>query len=216
MSICLVIAQAKEDAPTATPKADDGAMIWAQGTKAGATACIGCHGGQGEGLAQGGFPRVAGQSAFYLTNQLKDYASGVRQNNVMGPIAKALTESEMETVAAYLSSLPVPNMKPAKKAAAAVLKRGETLATTGDMKFQLQACNNCHGPGGMGVAPAMPSLAAQYGTYLESQINQWKSGQRRNSPDQMAIVAKHLNEKDTQALAAYFESVSLTAPAKKK
>lgn len=204
-----VLAQPKslDQNPTMTTEA--GATIAAQGTKAGAVACNGCHGPKGEGMVTSGSPRIAGEPTYYMVKQLKDYASGTRDNAVMGPIAKALTDSEKESVSAYFSSLPIPPLKPAKKASTVDLKRGQILAKTGDIKLLLQACNNCHGPEGMGVAPAMPGLASQHSGYLAQQIAAWKDGKRKNSPDQMAEIAKRLTDKDIQALGAYFESVQL-------
>lgn len=215
VSFCWVMAQ-PSDKPAASTSLQEGAAIAAQGTKAGAAACNGCHGPKGEGMAASNFPRLAGEPAYYMVNQLKDYASGVRDNAVMGPIAKALTDAEKETVSAYFASLSVPPLKPAKKANKAELKRGEILATTGDMKLFIQACNSCHGPGGIGVAPVMPGLAAQHPGYLAQQISAWKSGTRRNSPEQMAEIAKKLSDKDIQALGVYFESINLSTPKKKK
>ena len=215
LSFCWVMAQPADKLAPA-PSLQEGSAIASQGTKAAAAACNGCHAPKGEGMAASSSPRLAGEPAYYMTSQLKDYASGVRENAVMGPIAKALTDAEKETVSAYFASLPVPPLKPAKKATKAELKRGETLATTGDMKLFLQACNNCHGPGSRGVAPTMPGLAAQHPGYLAQQIAAWKTGTRKNSPEQMAEIAKKLSDKDIQALAAYFESISLSVPNKKK
>lgn len=214
-SFCWVMAQ-PADKPAASASLEEGAAIAAQGTKAGAAACNACHGPKGEGMAASNFPRLAGEPSYYMVNQLKDYASGVRDNAVMAPIAKALTDAEKETVSAYFASLPVPPLKPAKKADKADLKRGELLATVGDMKLFIQACNNCHGPGGRGVAPAMPGLAAQHPGYLAQQISAWKNGTRKNSPEQMAEIAKKLSDKDIQALGAYFESINLRIANKKK
>jgi len=186
--------------------ADEGAIIAQKGTPAGAAACIACHGQKGEGMAASAFPRLAGESAFYMKKQLDDYVSGVRQNEVMGPIAKALTPAQRESVSLYYASLPVPKLKPAKKSSSAVIKRGEQLATTGDMKLYLQACNNCHGPGGRGVPPGIPALSAQNAPYLSQQIMAWQKGTRKSSPDQMLEIAKRLTEKDIEALGAYFEN----------
>lgn len=204
-----------ESTPEVTTIVDVGATIATKGTKSGVAACNSCHGAKGEGIAATGFPRIAGEPGYYLVNQLKDYASGVRDNSMMSPIAKALTEAEKEAVSAYFASLPVPNVNQGKKASKGKIKRGEILATTGDMKLFIQACNNCHGPGGRGVAPAIPSLAAQHPGYLAQQITAWKEGKRTSSPEQMAVIAKKLSDKDISALAAYFESIDLMDGKKK-
>ena len=51
-----------------------------------ANACFACHGmaGQGDGVAA---PRLAGLDAGYLQKQLRDYASGLRSDATMTPIA---------------------------------------------------------------------------------------------------------------------------------
>ncbi|MBO9668527.1 MAG: c-type cytochrome, partial [Bdellovibrio sp.] len=148
----------------------------------------------------------------YLSRQLEDYASGARKNAVMEPIAKALSGQERDNVSAYYASLKMQKWKPAKKPAASILKRGELLAKTGDQKIMVQACNNCHGPGGIGMGPAIPYIAGQFGSYIQAQLNLWKSGQRANSPGQMLEIARRLSDKDIAALAAYFEQVQTSTP----
>src|ERR1700676_1802967 len=66
-----------------------GAAIAAQGVAAGAPACAECHAYNGASDGSGAFPRIAGQSAYYLAKQLRDYASGVRANAVMTPKTRA-------------------------------------------------------------------------------------------------------------------------------
>ena len=80
-----------------------GAVIAAQGTVAGAPPCAQCHAFNGVSDASGAFPRLAGQSAYYLAEQLRDFASGMRSNAFMTPIAKALTADDIADVAAYYS-----------------------------------------------------------------------------------------------------------------
>ena len=172
-----------------------------------ATACFACHGLKGSENLSGAFPRIAGQSHFYMVTQLKDFASGLRKSEVMEPIAKAMSAAEMESVTAYYASLSIDPLKPAKKISAADLKRGELLSKTGDMKLQVQACANCHGPGGIGMAPAIPYLAGQFSGYLDGQLKSWKAGTRKNSPGQMLEISTRLSEKDIAAVSAYFEQV---------
>lgn len=194
---------------TAAPPSVDGETIAQKGNNNGAAACLACHGAQGEGKSEGGFPRLAGLPMDYMVKQLADYASDARVNPVMGPIAKALNAAEREKVSEYYSGLAVPVLKPKQKISAALVKRGEKLAEIGDQKMQLQACNNCHGPGGRGVAPLIPGLASQHGSYLEAQIRAWKAGQRKNSPNQMVQIAQKLDDASLKALAAYFEQVKV-------
>jgi cytochrome c553 len=145
----------------------------------------------------------------YMVKQLVDYSTDARINPVMGPIAKALNPTEREKVSEYYSGLTVPTLKPKQKVSTAIVKRGEKLAEIGDQKMQLQACSNCHGPGGVGVAPLIPGLASQHASYLEAQLRDWKSGQRKNSPNQMVQIAQRLDDASIKALTAYFEQVKV-------
>ena len=72
-----------------------------------ANACFTCHGldGGGDGVAA---PRLAGLDAGYLQKQLEDYASGLRPDDAMTRIAKALDQQGRREVAAYYAALPAP------------------------------------------------------------------------------------------------------------
>jgi cytochrome c553 len=189
-----------------------GAAIAAQGVAAGAPACAECHAYNGVSDGSGAFPRIAGQSAYYLAKQLRDYASGVRDNAVMTPIAKALSSEDTANVAAYYASVNAPFL-PLKNAQPLLVERGAQLAKVGDAAKDLQSCNSCHGPGGAGEPPAIPYLGGQYAQYIAFQLTMWKRGFRKNSPDAMADVAKRLNDQETAAVAAYFQQVNASAPA---
>lgn len=72
--------------------------------KAGVPPCHVCHGKDGQG--EGPFPRLAGQNAAYIVNQLVGFVNGDRPaGSPMHGIAKDLTAAEREAVAAYLQSL---------------------------------------------------------------------------------------------------------------
>ncbi len=184
--------------------ADTGRQIATSGAAEGVAACAGCHGAQGEGNAATNFPRIAGQSQTYLARQLRHYASGSRNHPVMTPIAKALSDQQIDAVAAYYAALAAPAPKPAAPSARAQ-KRGQQLATVGDDKLGVQGCASCHGPGGVGEAPTYPYLAGQHRGYLAVTLRAWKSGARNTDPSmQMNIIAKRLSDADIAALAAYY------------
>jgi cytochrome c553 len=71
--------------------------------KAKAAACAGCHGANGQGIPP--TPALAGKSADYLVQQLKDFKSGKRDNPVMKGMAAGLSDQDMANVAAYYASL---------------------------------------------------------------------------------------------------------------
>jgi cytochrome c553 len=190
------------------PNLQAGQQLATSGTQNGVTACLGCHGAQGEGNAAGGFPRIAGQSAAYLGKQLGAYANGARVNPIMQPIAKAMNAEQIRDVSAYYASLgdaPGAVATGGAKPAAAGSDRGRTLSSIGDSAKGVQACANCHGPGGVGNQPAYPYLAGQHANYLTAAMAAWKNGARKtDSSGQMTHIAVALADADVAALSAYF------------
>jgi cytochrome c553 len=125
----LAFAQAEND--TRVSDVQHGAVIAAQGTATGAPACAQCHAFNGLSDGTGAFPRIAGQSVYYLAEQLHDYSSGVRVNAIMSPIAKALSPDDIADVSAYYSRIDAPFL-PLKAPDPALVQRGEALAKVGD------------------------------------------------------------------------------------
>jgi cytochrome c553 len=178
-----------------------------------AASCAACHGAQGEGNAGGGFPRLAGQAQPYLARQLASYADGSRNNAVMTPIAKGLSAQQAQEVAAYYASIRAPAAAPAKPAAKAQVSRGQQLTAVGDDSKMIQACANCHGPGGAGSPPTYPYLAGQHAGYIGAAMAEWKNGNRKNDPSkQMPMIAQRLSDADVAAVAAYYSSLPAPAP----
>ncbi|MGH8283822.1 MAG: c-type cytochrome, partial [Gammaproteobacteria bacterium] len=87
--------------------ANEGRAIYLNGVlKADVPACASCHGPKADGNTI--FPRLAGQNAQYLLAQLRYFRSGVRNDknaDIMKQIALHLTDSQMNAVANYLSSI---------------------------------------------------------------------------------------------------------------
>jgi cytochrome c553 len=219
---CAAGAQAPSAAPArpagaqqATPQA--GQQIATAGAANGVTACSACHGARGEGNPAGNFPMLAGQPQAYLARQMTAFANGTRPNAVMTPIAKAMTAQQVLDVSAWYASLdPPPAAKPAAPPAAGLTQRGTALATKGDEAKQVQACANCHGPGGAGEAPTYPALGGQHAGYFVAAMAEWKSGARKTDPSaQMPAIAKKLDDGDVAALAAYYAAQPPQAPAKR-
>jgi cytochrome c553 len=67
-----------------------------------------CHGPDGKGNAQAGFPALSGQFAEYTIAQLKAYKDGSRRtgiNKMMQEVAAKLSDEEIEAVAHYVAGL---------------------------------------------------------------------------------------------------------------
>jgi cytochrome c553 len=182
-----------------------GRAVVVGGKESTVTPCFMCHGLDGVGDSAGAFPRLTAQAAFYMYKQLIDYASGTRPNDVMGPIAKEMTEPQMADVAFYYSVLSAP-FTPRPQVEPDVMERGRKIAQDGRPQADLQACNLCHGRGGSGNPPAFPYLAGQYAPYTELQLQLWKQGIRQNDAlDVMADIAMAMSDEDIRAVALYFE-----------
>ncbi len=186
----------------------DGAAIAANRTQVGAPACASCHGEHGEGQPAGPFPRLAGIDAGYLARQLHDFASGKRASDIMGPVAKALSDGEMTAVANYYAKETTPKAAEPKLLDTAAVAAGATLAERGDWSRGLPGCAQCHGPDGVGVGASFPKLAGQSMEYISAQLKAWQDRQRTNDPlGLMASVAAKLSDKDVAAVASYYASL---------
>ena len=72
--------------------------------KAKAATCAGCHGANGISNNPM-WPNLKGQKEGYLIKQLKAFRDGTRTDPMMSPMAKPLTDADIDNVAAYYSSL---------------------------------------------------------------------------------------------------------------
>jgi cytochrome c553 len=189
------------------PQPERGHELALNGNPDGTPPCSQCHGLDGAGDPDAPYPRLAGQPAFYLYKQLNDYATGARQNEIMQPIAAALSDQERQDSAAYYASLDSP-YKAAPATAPEILELGRTLAGVGSATARVQACGNCHGPEGEGQPPTFPQLAGQYAPYAQAQLDAFRQGHRRNDVAAvMREIAGSLSEQEIAAVSAYLESV---------
>jgi len=76
-----------------------------------AASCAVCHGAMGLSSAPDA-PNLAGQPALYLSAQLRAYRSGQRRHEVMGVIAKPLSDADIASLAAWFSSIKVKAEEP--------------------------------------------------------------------------------------------------------
>jgi cytochrome c553 len=177
-----------------------------------AVTCQACHGAHGEGMVDGDKPRIAGQSAHYLDKQLQDFASGTRDNPIMGAIAKGLNDQTRSKLVAYYASLPVPAPLKSVSPTPARAVRGHQLAIEGSEGKHVQACNNCHGPEGSGVALSAPALAGQLAPYLAAQLKSWQQGGRKNDAGSlMTTVVARLDDADIAAVTSYYAGLDASS-----
>lgn len=108
----LAVFYSKQPLPTLTtpkPYLKRGEQLYRGGDfKQHITACIACHGPQGLGNAQAGFPVVSGQQPRYTIQQLQAFKTHERQNDlhqIMQDISARMLQEDMEAVAYYMAGL---------------------------------------------------------------------------------------------------------------
>lgn len=161
-------------------------------------ACFTCHGleGQDDGVS---IPRLAGLDAGYLQKQMEDYASGIRHDATMTPIAQRLDQRQRRAVAQWYAMMPAPSSTTVASPAPLVWMRG-------DPSRAIPACAACHGPTGLGVGPGNPAIAGQPGAYTIDQIERWQKAKRRNDPRSvMAQVVSGLTGAETASIAHWLQ-----------
>ena len=80
----------------------DGAKLFVTKT------CVACHGKDAKSPIRPIYPKLAGQSADYAFNQMKDIASGARNNGqtaAMKGVMHLVNEEEMRAIANWLATL---------------------------------------------------------------------------------------------------------------
>lgn len=200
----------------ASPAAEAAGDAAAGAAIAEAERCMECHGptGLGNGPAASGgmhrFAKLAGQPRDYLALQLRRFRSGARKHDVMRLNAARLEEADIDDVAAYFSAQPRPvrdeaAVPPSDEALAQVSR----LYAQGDAARGIAACAGCHGAGGRGTgSPRVPLLAGQDPRYLAQQLQDLRSGWRREPADGAVKAAtRGLEDREIRALAHWLAAV---------
>jgi cytochrome c553 len=76
-------------------------------------------------------------------------------------------------------------------------------------RAKAKACATCHGMNGISVRPDAPHIAGQIGFYLQDQLEQYRSGDRRHAV--MEVVSRDLTDEDIADLAAYYSAIRISA-----
>ena len=73
------------------------------------------------------------------------------------------------------------------------------------------ACVACHGPAGISPNPTFPHIAGQHATYLQMQLDNFRTGERYHPL--MTPIAQTLTDQDIADLAMYYSSIGPLAEA---
>ena len=136
------------DSPLTQGKATDGATKTA--------VCAACHGPNGNS-ANPDWPRLAGQSAVYIAEQLHLFRSQVRPNPVMMPLAAALSDQDINDVAVYYEAQTPQGLE----ADPSYWQAGQALYLRGDTARNIPACVACHGPAVAAISPRVTRHCAR-------------------------------------------------------
>ena len=167
--------------------------------------CGACHGADGNSMAPS-FPKLAGQGERYLLKQLHDIKGGARVVVPMTGMLTAMSEQDLEDIAAYFSAQ---NMS-VGAADPALVARGEELFRGGKLDQGMPACTGCHSPNGAGNdAAGFPQLGGQHADYIALQLTHFREGERTNDGDTkiMRSIAEKLSNKDIAALSSYIQGL---------
>jgi cytochrome c oxidase subunit 2 len=137
--------------------------------------CAACHGQQGEGLQALNAPKISGQGAWYLKNQIHAYKDGLRgaheddiYGRQMAPMANTLVNDDaIANVIAHINTLPD---NPAPSTIEGDAQKGARTYVV---------CAYCHGGNGQGMqAMNAPRLAGMTDWYLARQLGNFRDGVR--------------------------------------
>ncbi len=160
--------------------------------------CGACHTADGTRGAPAN-PILQGQHAEYLVKQLREFKAGKRKNAVMQGMVAALSDDDMQHLAAFYASK---TAKPGFAKNKATVELGERIYRGGIASLKVPACAGCHSPSGAGMPAQYPRVAGQHADYSELQLTSFRNGTRGNSA-QMTAIAGKLGEREAKAVADY-------------
>ncbi len=169
--------------------------------------CMECHGvdGQGHGHVDGAgkivkFAKLAGQDVAYMFKQIQDFRSGARKDDFMKMMANSISDEDATDIFAYFSAQK-PMQGDGNQEAPNTI--GQQLFEQGDSQRGIIACISCHTKT-IDRKNIAPRLHGQEWRYLQKQMLDWRSGQRRN--DHTGVMNKllqPLKDHEIDSLASY-------------
>ncbi len=206
-------------------------LVYAEGNiaegKTKAASCASCHGDDGNSMVPT-FPKLAGQHADYLANQLYAFKENARNSPMMVPLAMGLDRQSIQDIAAYYASQKIStNQLPVlesdededdsnstiidnnSETLDDLMALGSDLYRNGNLKTNGSACIACHGPSAEGNKPsAFPALHSQHADYLIKSLTDFKKGIRNTQPDNMmSMIARKMTDKEIQAVSYYVSMI---------
>jgi cytochrome c553 len=182
--------------------------------------CAMCHNANGiSRMAK--FPKLAGQKAAYIEQQILAFREGRRHNDggQMQSIVGEVAQEDIAQISKYFSLLPpdaehVGAGNEVSKSQANKLRQGQVLFQVG--REGISACADCHA----NKKSNAPWLDGQHREYLEKQLNDFKSGDREAEcsiakpygdlqKKSLVNIPERLKEAEIEALALFLSLLIL-------
>lgn len=164
--------------------------------------CAICHGAEGESSTPV-FPRLAAQHADYVARQLADFQAGRRKSPVMEPMAKELTQTEMQAIGRWFESR---QARAHNVADPALVTQGREVYERGIRARGVPACKKCHGLEGEGT-DTLPRVGGQHAQYLETQLRAFSQRARTNDNMVMQTIAARISDDELRAVSSYISGL---------
>jgi cytochrome c553 len=159
--------------------------------------CTACHGEGGASTVPEN-PILAGQQFYYLYLQLKDFKSGARASEIMGPLVQPLQPEQMKLLAEFFSKQTWPSIGHAAERAN---------VDTARHAMDAGECIACH-LGDFRGNSAVPRLAGQNPEYLKRTMLAFKNKVRTNAPAMVALCGT-FSDQEIASLADYLGSLTV-------
>ena len=157
--------------------------------------CANCHGDGGNSVKPD-VPNLAGQNAYYLLQQLREFGGTQRKTSEFKRrLVNAMSADEKVGMVVFYAAQEV-TFKPS--ADPAMVKRGERLYA--------KSCADCHEGDGRGTSD-YSRIAGQQTVYLTQSLKGYRDGTGPRLDRQMALELKSMSDADIAAIVAFVSSM---------
>jgi len=167
--------------------------------------CNACHGEGGDSKTPVN-PKLAGQPAIYLADQMRAFRAQKRADSTaqayMWGISALLDENTIEGLAEYYEMQQATPGKPGKPA---LMERGRRIFDEGIPAKNVRLCTKCHGDNGEGES-VFPRIAGQHAEYIVKQLQEFRTKLRPHGVIMANRIVKPMTPEDMEAVAAYLQA----------
>ncbi len=167
--------------------------------------CDACH-GEGGDSKKSVFPKLAGQPAIYMADQLRAFRALKRTDAsaqaYMWGISALLDEHTIEGLAEHYEMQECTPGKPGKPA---LMEKGRRIFEEGIPASNVRACTKCHGDDGEGES-VFPRIAGQHAEYIVKQLQEFRTKLRPHGVIMANRIVRPMTAEEIEAVAAYLQA----------